>query len=49
MLIDAVQPVGKFMKITAAKMHDKNFLIEISRSWVKAKVNNSAQPSLFPK
>ncbi len=25
MLIDAVQPVGKFMKITAAKMNDKNF------------------------
>ncbi len=29
MLIDAVQSVGKFMKITAAKMHDKNFLSEI--------------------
>ena len=29
MLIDAVQCVGKFMKITAAKMHDKNFLSEI--------------------
>ena len=29
MLIDAVQSVGKFMKITAAKMHDKNFLCEI--------------------
>jgi hypothetical protein len=29
MLIDAVQSVGKFMKITAAKMHDKNFLKEI--------------------
>ena len=25
MLIDAVQSVGKFMKITAAKMHDKTF------------------------
>ena len=29
MLIDAVQQVGKFMKITAAKMHDKNFLRDI--------------------
>ncbi len=29
MLIDAVQSVGKFMKITAAKMHDKNFLSKI--------------------
>ena len=29
MLIDAVQSVGKFMKITAAKMHDKNFLRDI--------------------
>ena len=29
MLIDAVQSVGKFMKITASKMHDKNFLSEI--------------------
>jgi Transposase DDE domain/Domain of unknown function (DUF4372) len=29
MLIDAVQSVGKFMKITAAKMHDKTFLSEI--------------------
>ena len=29
MLIDAVQSVGKFMKITEAKMHDKNFLKEI--------------------
>ena len=29
MLIDAVQSVGKFMKITAARMHDKNFLSEI--------------------
>lgn len=29
MLIDAVQSVGKFMKITAAKMHDKKFLSEI--------------------
>jgi hypothetical protein len=26
MLIDAVQSVGRFIKITAAKMHDKNFL-----------------------
>jgi len=26
MLIDAVQSVGKFIKITAAKVHDKNFL-----------------------
>jgi len=25
-LIDAVQSVGRFVKITAAKMHDKNFL-----------------------
>lgn len=29
MLIDAVQSVGKFMKITAAKMHDKNFIRDI--------------------
>src|SRR5210317_750409 len=26
MLIDAVQSVGRFVKITAAKVHDKNFL-----------------------
>jgi hypothetical protein len=26
MLIDAVQSVGRFVKITAAKLHDKNFL-----------------------
>ena len=26
MLIDAVQSVGRFIKITEAKMHDKNFL-----------------------
>jgi len=26
MLIDAVQSVGRFIKITAAKVHDKNFL-----------------------
>ncbi|NCD13458.1 MAG: IS4 family transposase [Epsilonproteobacteria bacterium] len=29
MLIDAMQSVGKFVKITAAKVHDKNFLKEI--------------------
>jgi len=29
MLVDAVQSVGKSMKITAAKMNDKNFLSEI--------------------
>lgn len=29
MLIDAVQSVGKFMRITAAKTHDKNFLKDI--------------------
>ena len=29
MLIDAVQSVGRFVKITAAKVHDKNFL----RAW----------------
>ena len=29
MLIDALQQVGKFMKITEAKMHDKNFLKEL--------------------
>jgi uncharacterized pyridoxamine 5'-phosphate oxidase family protein len=29
MLIDAVQSVGKFIHITAAKVHDKNFLKEI--------------------
>ena len=26
MLIDAIQSVGRFIKITAAKAHDKNFL-----------------------
>lgn len=30
MLIDAVQSVGKFMRITAAKVHDKNFLKDIN-------------------
>jgi hypothetical protein len=29
MLIDAVQGVGRFIKITAAKVHDKNFLKEL--------------------
>jgi hypothetical protein len=29
MLIDAVQSVGKFMRITASKVHDKNFLKDI--------------------
>lgn len=29
MLIDAVQSVGRFMRITEAKMHDKNFLKDI--------------------
>ena len=29
MLIDAVQSVGKFIHITEAKVHDKNFLKEI--------------------
>jgi len=29
MLIDAVQSVGRFIKITAAKVHDKNFLKSI--------------------
>jgi len=29
MLIDAVQSVGRFVKITAAKVHDKNFLKEL--------------------
>jgi len=29
MLIDAVQSVGKFLRITAAKVHDKNFLKDI--------------------
>lgn len=29
MLIDAVQSVGKFMRITEARVHDKNFLKEI--------------------
>ena len=29
MLIDAVQPVAKFMRITAARVHDKNFLEDI--------------------
>lgn len=29
MLIDAVQSVGSFIKITAAKVHDKNFLKEM--------------------
>lgn len=30
MLIDAVQSVGKFMRITEAKTHDKNFLKDIN-------------------
>ena len=30
MLIDAVQSVGKFMRITAARVHDKNFLEDIA-------------------
>jgi len=30
MLIDAVQQVGRFIKISEAKMHDKNFLSELS-------------------
>jgi len=30
MLIDAVQLVGRFVKITAAKVHDKNFLKELN-------------------
>lgn len=30
MLIDAVQSVGKFMRITAARVHDKNFLEAIT-------------------
>ena len=29
MLIDAVQSVGRFVKITAARVHDKNFLKEL--------------------
>jgi len=29
MLIDAVQSVGRFIKITEAKVHDKNFLKEL--------------------
>jgi Transposase DDE domain len=29
MLIDAVQSVGRFVKITAAKVHDKNFLRDL--------------------
>jgi hypothetical protein len=29
MLIDAVQSVGRFMRITEAKTHDKNFLKDI--------------------
>jgi len=32
MLIDAVQAVGRFIKITAAKVHDKNFLKELELS-----------------
>src|SRR5665213_169155 len=32
MLIDAVQSVGKFMRITEAKVHDKNFLKDIQVS-----------------
>lgn len=30
MLIDAVQSVGRFVKITEAKVHDKNFLRELN-------------------
>ncbi|NWJ52542.1 MAG: transposase [Bacteroidetes bacterium] len=29
MLIDAVQSIGRFIKITEAKVHDKNFLREL--------------------
>jgi hypothetical protein len=29
MLIDAVQSIGRFIKVTAAKVHDKNFLKEL--------------------
>ena len=29
MLIDATQSVGRFIKITEAKVHDKNFLKEL--------------------
>jgi uncharacterized protein YgfB (UPF0149 family) len=29
MLIDAVQSVAKFVRITAAKVHDKNFLTQL--------------------
>ena len=29
MLIDAVQSVGEFMRITEARSHDKNFLDDI--------------------
>ena len=29
MLIDAVQPVGSFIKITVAKVHDMNFLTDL--------------------
>jgi hypothetical protein len=29
MLIDAVESIGKFIHITAAKVHDKNFMKEI--------------------
>jgi len=30
MLIDAVQQVGRFIQVSKAKMHDKNFLSELS-------------------
>jgi hypothetical protein len=39
MLIDAVQSVGRFIKITAAKVHDKNFLKEIG-TFKKIIINN---------
>jgi hypothetical protein len=33
MIIDAVQAVGRFIKITEAKVHDKNFLKELDLIW----------------
>ena len=30
MLIDAMQQVGRFIKISEARMHDKNFLSELN-------------------
>jgi len=36
LLIDAVQSVGRFVKITVAKVHDKNFLKSLELMMIKS-------------